>query len=180
MHPAVLHPQSAHTGGGHGEGHGQIQRSRPHHHGDVRWQRPIWRASELVLCMPRACLLIAPFVVVVVVGLPATRLVMFVVCVCVVAQRLGYFFYLFFSAEVRSCVNREVGLGSHSLSHFPHHRRPHPVPNNPYGFCGRKEPWNTIYSAGWVGLFICSCILFSWVFILCDYSFVQLFQSLFG
>ena len=32
-----------------------------------------------------------------------------------------------------SCVNREVGLGSHSLSHF------FPVPNNyPYGFCERN------------------------------------------
>ena len=33
-----------------------------------------------------------------------------------------------------SCVNREVGLGSHSLSHSS------PAPNNPYGFCGRKAP----------------------------------------
>ena len=33
-----------------------------------------------------------------------------------------------------SCVNREVGMGSHSLSHSS------PAPNNPYGFCGRKAP----------------------------------------
>ena len=36
--------------------------------------------------------------------------------------------------EPRICVNREVGLGSHSLSHTSH------VPNKPYGFCGRKAP----------------------------------------
>ena len=29
-------------------------------------------------------------------------------------------------------MNREMGLGSHSLSHSS------PVPNEPYGFCGRK------------------------------------------
>ena len=37
--------------------------------------------------------------------------------------------------ELRSCVNREVGLGSHSLPHSS------PVPNEPYGSCGRKAPW---------------------------------------
>ena len=37
-------------------------------------------------------------------------------------------------AELGSCVNREVGLGSHSLSHSS------PVPNKPYSFCGRKAP----------------------------------------
>ena len=37
--------------------------------------------------------------------------------------------------ELRSCVKREVGLGSHSLSHSS------PVPNKLYGFCGRKAPW---------------------------------------
>ena len=31
-------------------------------------------------------------------------------------------------------VNREVGLGSHSLSHPSH------VPDKPCGFCGRKTP----------------------------------------
>ena len=38
-------------------------------------------------------------------------------------------------SELRSRVNREVGPGSHSLSHSS------PVPNKPYGFCGRKAPW---------------------------------------
>ena len=37
-------------------------------------------------------------------------------------------------SELRSCVNGELGLGSHSLSHSS------PVPNKPYGFCGRKAP----------------------------------------
>ena len=37
--------------------------------------------------------------------------------------------------ELRSCVNREVGLGSHShIPFFP------TVPNKLYGFCGRKAP----------------------------------------
>ena len=37
--------------------------------------------------------------------------------------------------EVRSCVNREVGLGFRSLSHSS------PVPNKPYGgFYGREAP----------------------------------------
>ena len=36
--------------------------------------------------------------------------------------------------QLRSYVNWEVGLGSHSLSHS------FPVPNNPYGFCGRQAP----------------------------------------
>ena len=36
--------------------------------------------------------------------------------------------------ELRSCVDREVGLGSYSLS------RSSPVPDKPYGFCGRKAP----------------------------------------
>ena len=31
-------------------------------------------------------------------------------------------------------MNREVGPGSHSLYHSS------PVPNKPYGFCGRKAP----------------------------------------
>ena len=35
-------------------------------------------------------------------------------------------------SELRSCVNRELGLGCHSLFHFP------PVPNKSDGFCGRK------------------------------------------
>ena len=34
-------------------------------------------------------------------------------------------------------MNRAVGLGSHSLSHTS------PVPNKPYGFCGRKAPWKS-------------------------------------
>ena len=38
------------------------------------------------------------------------------------------------TTELRGCVNREVGLGSHSLSHSS------PVPNKPCGFCGRKAP----------------------------------------
>ena len=38
-------------------------------------------------------------------------------------------------SELRSCVNREVGLGSHSLSYSS------PVPHKSYGFCGRKTPW---------------------------------------
>ena len=37
-------------------------------------------------------------------------------------------------ADLRGCVNRAVGLGSHSLSHSS------PVPNKPYGFCGRRAP----------------------------------------
>ena len=39
-------------------------------------------------------------------------------------------------SELRSCVNREVGLDSHSLPHpvFPS------VPHEPCGFCGRKAP----------------------------------------
>ena len=41
------------------------------------------------------------------------------------------------ASELRSCVNREVGLGSHSLSHSS------PVPNKPYGFCERKTLWTT-------------------------------------
>ena len=45
------------------------------------------------------------------------------VCVCVCV-----------CAELGSCVNREGGLGPHSLSHSS------PVPNKPYGFCGRKAP----------------------------------------
>ena len=36
------------------------------------------------------------------------------------------------SPELRSCVNREVGLGSYSLSHSS------PVPDKVYGFYGRK------------------------------------------
>ena len=39
-----------------------------------------------------------------------------------------------FHAELGSCLNREVGLGPHSLSHSS------PVPNKPYGFCGRDAP----------------------------------------
>ena len=35
--------------------------------------------------------------------------------------------------EFRSCMNREVGLGSHSLSHSS------PVPNKPCNFCGCKQ-----------------------------------------
>ena len=38
--------------------------------------------------------------------------------------------------ELRSCVNREVDLGSHSQS------PPSPTPNKPYGFCGHKASWN--------------------------------------
>ena len=34
----------------------------------------------------------------------------------------------------RSCVNREVGMGSHSLHHSS------TVPDKPYSFCGRKAP----------------------------------------
>ena len=34
-----------------------------------------------------------------------------------------------FLSELKSCVNREVGLGSSA------------VPNKPYGFCGREAPW---------------------------------------
>ena len=37
-------------------------------------------------------------------------------------------------SELRSRVNRVVGLGSHCLSHSS------PDPNKPYGFCGRKAP----------------------------------------
>ena len=39
------------------------------------------------------------------------------------------------TSELRSCVNRNVGLGSHSLSQSSS------VPNKPYGFCGHKAPW---------------------------------------
>ena len=39
-----------------------------------------------------------------------------------------------FHAELRSCLNREVGLGPHFLSHSS------PVPNKPYCFCARKAP----------------------------------------
>ena len=39
------------------------------------------------------------------------------------------------TTEFRSCVNREVGLGSHSLSYSS------PIPNKPYGFWGQ---WSTI------------------------------------
>ena len=39
------------------------------------------------------------------------------------------------ASQLRSCVNRELGLGSHSLSHSS------PVPNKPYSFCGRKAAW---------------------------------------
>ena len=45
-------------------------------------------------------------------------------------------------SELRDCVNREVGLGYHSLS------RSFPVPNKPYGFCGRKAPWKRGNSSG--------------------------------
>ena len=38
-------------------------------------------------------------------------------------------------AEIRNCVNREVGQGSHSPSHSA------PVPDKPYCFCGHKVPW---------------------------------------
>ena len=40
-----------------------------------------------------------------------------------------------FKAELRSCVKREVYLGSHSLSHSS------TVLNKPYGFCGRIPSW---------------------------------------
>ena len=39
------------------------------------------------------------------------------------------------TSEFRSRVNREVGMGSHSLSHSS------PVPKKPYDFHGRKAPW---------------------------------------
>ena len=39
------------------------------------------------------------------------------------------------TSEIKRCLKREVGLGSHSLSHSSS------VPNKPYGFCGRKAPW---------------------------------------
>ena len=39
------------------------------------------------------------------------------------------------TSELRSCVNRDVGLGSHSLSQSSS------VPNKPYGFGGRKASW---------------------------------------
>ena len=38
-----------------------------------------------------------------------------------------------FFSELRSCVNREVGLGSHNLSQTS------PIPNKLNGFCGRKK-----------------------------------------
>ena len=37
-------------------------------------------------------------------------------------------------SELRSCVNREVGLGSSPCSFLP------PSPNKPHGLCGRKAP----------------------------------------
>jgi len=37
-------------------------------------------------------------------------------------------------AELRSCVNKEMGLGYHSLPHSFF------VPNKPYGFRERKAP----------------------------------------
>ena len=40
------------------------------------------------------------------------------------------------TSELRSCVNWEVDPASQSLSHSL------PVPNKPYGFCGRKTPRN--------------------------------------
>ena len=42
-------------------------------------------------------------------------------------------------SELRNCVNGEVGLGSHSLSHSA------PVLNKPYGFCGRNAPWKDLH-----------------------------------
>ena len=36
--------------------------------------------------------------------------------------------------QLKNYVNREVGLGSHTLSHSA------PVPDKPYGLCGRKTP----------------------------------------
>ena len=50
-------------------------------------------------------------------------------CRCVCVCETGAIF-----SELRSCVNSEVGLGSHFLSHSS------PVPNKPHGFCGRKQP----------------------------------------
>ena len=44
------------------------------------------------------------------------------------------FTYRYWQSELRGCVNREVGLGSHSLSHSS------PVPNKLYAFCSRKAP----------------------------------------
>ena len=58
---------------------------------------------------------------------------------------------LFQSSELRSCENREVVLGSHSLPHSSS------VPNKPYGFCGRKAPLKKPLSSassswGWIPL----------------------------
>ena len=43
--------------------------------------------------------------------------------------------HLALSSELMSCVNSEVSVGSHSLSHSSH------VPNKTYGFCGGRTPW---------------------------------------
>ena len=39
------------------------------------------------------------------------------------------------TSKLGCCVNREVGLGCHSLSHSSL------VPNKPHGFCRRQAPW---------------------------------------
>ena len=44
-------------------------------------------------------------------------------------------------------MNREVGVGSHSLSHS------YPVPDKPYGFCGLKAPRTKKEESGKIKLF---------------------------
>ena len=60
------------------------------------------------------------------------RLTDTMVCQAMGVKRTGRQFRASVS-ELRSCVNREVGLGFHSLSPYS------PVPQKPHGFCRRKR-----------------------------------------
>ena len=68
-------------------------------------------------------------------------------------------------SELRSCVNRGAGLGSHTLSHT------FPVPNKPCGFCGRKAPKrpSATYRRRWRGPRLCeaTCVLCNSLFNSC-------------
>ena len=58
---------------------------------------------------------------------------------------------LYRGIELRSCVSGEVGLGSHSQSCSS------PIPNEPYGFCGRKarqKKNGNAVQGSWLGLVI--------------------------
>ena len=65
--------------------------------------------------------------------------------------------------QLRSCVHREMGPGSHCLSHSS------PVLYKPYSFCGRKAPWKKmqclIYTNSYLPLAVAhKCNAFAFLF----------------